>query len=242
MSRGICSEQRASAAGWRGMSRSQRLAGELYHVVAAIAAMSVRARGPINNNPPLASMAQSLRFDKWIRTLFAVRRPPIAKVLFMFQYNLKSLLGAMLAVCILTWLFFVLPGEIGFIFLLCGMLIMPSAVLAGILYFRGYPQAFAIGCVPPLLLLGLFILVEGPPRFRFGGGNDLEEKLAISICFLVVMAAGAASAGVRRLAVWAQPETAPSKTFPGLPLDVGRPSEGRRSAAATTTHPLNAEP
>lgn len=159
----------------------------------------------------------------------------------MFQYNLKSLLGAMLAACILSWLFFVLPGEVGFILLLCGMLIIPSAVLAGILYFRGYPQAFAIGCVPPLLLLGLFLLLEGPPMFRFRGGNDLEEKLAISIYFLVVLAAGAASAGVRWLAVWSQPMEQ-AKTFPGLPVDVGRPSDMRRSATAPTTHPLNPEP
>jgi hypothetical protein len=160
----------------------------------------------------------------------------------MFQYNLKSLLGAMLAACILSWLFFVLPGEIGFIFLLCGALIVPSTVLAGVLYFRGYPQAFAIGCVPPLLLLGLFIFAEGPPMFLFRGGNDLEERLIMLIYFLVVLAAGAASAGVRRLAMWAQPETAQSKTFPGLPLDVGRSSEARRSAATTITHPLNPEP
>ena len=160
----------------------------------------------------------------------------------MFQYNLKSLLGAMLAACILSWLFFVLPGEIGFILLLCGMLIVPSAVLAGVLYFRGYPQAFAVGCVPPLLLLGLFLFAEGPRMFRLGMGNDLAEKLAISICLLVVLAAGAASAGVRWLAVWSQPTTAQSKTFPGLPLDVGRSSEARHGAATTTTHPLNPEP
>ena len=160
----------------------------------------------------------------------------------MFQYNLKSLLGVMLAACILSWLFFVLPGEIGFILLLCGLLIVPSAVLAGILYFRGYPQAFAIGCVPPLLLLGLFLFAEGPRMFRFGGGNDFEEKLVISICFLVVLAAGAASAGVRWLAIWSQPATAQSKTFPGLPLDVSRPGSERTSTSGASFHPRNPEP
>ena len=155
----------------------------------------------------------------------------------MFQYNLKSLLAVMLAVCILTWLFFVLPSEIGFVSLMCGMLIVPSAVLAGILYFRGYPQAFAIGCVPPLLLVGLFLFAEGPRMFRLGG-NDLEEKLAIVICFLIIMAAGAASAGVRRLAIWSQPETAQSKSFPGLPLDLGGPSD-ERGAVSSAPRPLN---
>jgi hypothetical protein len=158
----------------------------------------------------------------------------------MFQYNLKTLLAVMLAVCILTWLFFVLPSEIGFVFLLCGMLIVPSTVLAGILYFRGYTQAFAIGCVPPLLLLGLFLFAEGPRMLRLGG-NDLEEKLAISICFLIILSAGAASAGVRRLAIWSQPATAQSKTFPGLPLDVGRATSEPASTARAVSHPLNPE-
>jgi hypothetical protein len=134
----------------------------------------------------------------------------------MFQYKLKTLMLVMLGVCVFTWLFFVLPGEIGFIVLLCGMLIVPSAVIAGILYFRGYPQAFAIGCVPPLLLLGLFLLAEGPRMFRFGPGDDLEEKLTIVICLAVVLAAGAASAGVRWLAVWSQQPQIETKMLPGL--------------------------
>jgi hypothetical protein len=159
----------------------------------------------------------------------------------MFQYNLKSLLTVMLAVCVLTWLLFVLPGEIGVVLLTCLFVMLPSAVIAGILYFRGYPQAFAIGCVPPLLIIGCVFLLEGPP-WRFGPGDTVEMKIAILVCNLLVCGGGAAAAGVRRLAVWSQPATDQVRTFPGLPLDVGRPSEVRRSAAATSTHPLNPEP
>ncbi len=182
-------------------------------------------------------MAQSLRFDKWFRAGFhpwlpAGRAGP--QSLRMFQYNLKTLLLVMLGACILTWLFFVLPGEIGFIVLLCGMLIVPSAVLAGILYFRGYPQAFSIGCVPPLLLLGLFMTFEGPRMFRYGPGDDLEDKLAILVCLLVVLAAGAASAGVRWLAVWSQQPAIQTKTFPGMSIE--------RAPATTTPRALNPEP
>ncbi len=148
----------------------------------------------------------------------------------MFQYNLKTLLLVMLVACILTWLFFVLPGEVGFIVMLCGMLLVPSTVLAGILYFRGYPQAFAIGCVPPMLLLWLFILLEGPRMFRFGPGDDLEDKLALLICLLVVIAAGAASAGVRWLAVRSQQTPLPAKTFPGLPIDRAQPAAAPRAS------------
>lgn len=154
----------------------------------------------------------------------------------MFQYNLRTLMLVMLGVCIFTWLFFVLPGEIGFLFLLCGMLIVPSAVIAGILYFRGYPQAFAIGCVPPLLLLGLFVLAEGPRMFRFGG-DDLEEKLAVVVCLAVVLAAGATSAGVRWLAVWSRQPQIETKTFPGL----SRERPATTSADGISYKGLNAE-
>lgn len=153
----------------------------------------------------------------------------------MFQYNLKTLMLVMLGVCIFTWLFFVLPGEIGLLFLLCGMLTVPSAVIAGILYFRGYPQAFAIGCVPPLLLLGLFVLNEGPRMFRLGG--DLEGKVAVVVCFAIVLAAGATSAGVRWLAVWSRQPQIETKTFPGLTRE--RPAT--TSADGISYKGLNAE-
>jgi hypothetical protein len=134
----------------------------------------------------------------------------------MFQYNLKTLLLVMLGVCVLTWFFFVLPGEISAIVLVCLMVIVPSAVVAGLLYFRGYPQAFAIGCVPPILLVSVFLFFEGPRRWRFGPGDDLEGKIAMLICLIVIMAAGATSAGVRWLAVWSQQPGIETKTFPGL--------------------------
>ena len=148
----------------------------------------------------------------------------------MFQYNIRTLMLVMLGVCIFTWLFFVLPGEIGMIVLMCGMMVVPSAVLAGILYFRGYPQAFAIGCVPPLLLYGMFLVFEGPGPFRLG--DDLEDKLFIVVCLLVVMVAGAASAGIRWLAVWSQLPAPQPKTFPGIPIEAPR----------ATPRPMNPEP
>jgi hypothetical protein len=142
----------------------------------------------------------------------------------MFQYNIRTLMLVMLAVCIFTWLFFVLPGEIGMMVLLGGMLIVPSAVLAGILYFRGYPQAFSIGCVPPVLLYGMFLFIEGPDMRWFRMGDDLEDKLFIVICLLIVMLAGGASAGVRWLAVWSQQPAIGTKTFPGLQIEGPRPA------------------
>ena len=142
----------------------------------------------------------------------------------MFQYNLKTLLLAMLAVCILTWFFFVLPDEISVVMLMGVLLVIPSAVLAGVLYFRGYPQAFAIGCVPPQLVLGVMTLFEGPPLWRLGPRNSIEVKIVFLVYLLVIVAAGAVSAGVRWLAVWSQQPSIQTKSFPGLASHVGQPT------------------
>ena len=162
----------------------------------------------------------------------------------MFQYNLKSLLLAMLAAAVLTWFLFVLPSEIGVVLVACVFLVIPSAVLAGILYFRGYPQAFCIGCVPPLLILGLVMLFDGPP-WRYGPNNAVQIKITLLVSQLVIIGGGTAAAGVRRLAIWSQQSGAQAKTFPGLPLDMGRPPPNAGgSAGASPSRPatLNPEP
>jgi len=143
----------------------------------------------------------------------------------MFQYNLRSLLLVMFGVCLLTWLLFVLPGEIGVVILVCGSMVVPSAVVAGILYFRGYPQAFAIGCVPPVLLIGGILLFEGPP-WRYGPSDTIQMKIMVLVSLLVIFAGGAASAGIRRLAVWSQRQAAEVNPFASRPAS----SQGSQSA------------
>jgi hypothetical protein len=140
----------------------------------------------------------------------------------MFQYKLKTLMLVMLGVCVFTWLFFVLPGEVGAIVLMCLMMIVPSSVLAGVLYFRGYPQAFAIGCVPPMLIIGTTMFFDGLDILQSRRGDDWEGKLVLLIWMMVILAAGAASAGVRWLAVWSRQPGIETKTFPGLSLEPPR--------------------
>ena len=167
----------------------------------------------------------------------------------MFQYNLKTLLLVMLAACLLTWLFFVLPGEVGVVVLMCLLAVVPSAVVAGILYFRGVPQAFAIGCVPPLVLISCLFLFAGGP-WRFGPSDTIEMKLMVLIFLLITLGGGAASAGVRWLAAWSRQPQVETKTFAGLPLDLGptiRPVDAplaappSRQRLSTATN-LNPEP
>ena len=152
----------------------------------------------------------------------------------MFQYNLKTLLLVMLAACLLTWLFFVLPGEIGVAILMCLLAIVPSAVIAGILYFRGVPQAFAIGCVPPMLFIGCLFLFDGAP-WRYGPNDALSLKLMILVWLLITLGGGAASAGIRWLAAWSLQPQIETKTFPGLPIDLGS-SRRQDPVTATSRH------
>jgi hypothetical protein len=162
----------------------------------------------------------------------------------MFQYNLKSLLLVMLAVCVLTWLFFVLPGEVGIAVLLCLLALVPSAVIAGILYFRGIPQAFAIGCVPPALLVACMMVLDGAP-WRFN--DSIQVKIVVLVCLLVILGGGGASAGIRWLAAWSRQPLIQTKTFPGLPPDLGpaaQPGGGSAGAGASrlaSSRSLNAE-
>ncbi|MCI0357292.1 MAG: hypothetical protein L0211_02260 [Planctomycetaceae bacterium] len=154
----------------------------------------------------------------------------------MFQYNLRTLLLVMLAACLLTWLFFVLPGEVGVAVLMCLFAVVPSAVIAGILYFRGIPQAFAIGCVPPLMIFTCLLVFDGPP-WRFGPSASFEVKFMILVCLLVVAGGGAASASVRWLAAWSRQPQLETKSFPGLPLDLGQPASTAHGSAAVSSTP-----
>jgi hypothetical protein len=63
----------------------------------------------------------------------------------MLQFRLRTLFILTAAVALLAWMFFAPPQWLGMlaIYLLCCLL--PAAIVAGIIYHRGYWQAFFIG-------------------------------------------------------------------------------------------------
>lgn len=79
----------------------------------------------------------------------------------MLQYNLRALFVATLLVAIATWVLFVLPGEIGGIVMMTLFIIAGSALVAGTIYFRGYSQAFCIGCLTSHAVI-ILSLIRGP--------------------------------------------------------------------------------
>jgi len=136
----------------------------------------------------------------------------------MLQYNLRALFAATIIVAVVTWVLFVLPGEIGGIVMLITFMVAGSALVAGTVYFRGYSQAFCIGCLSSYALV-LVALFSGP--WRFGSLNgDIEFKIALSLCMVIVLVSGAVAMGMRYLALRSAPAAAsgPVKQLSGLQM------------------------
>jgi hypothetical protein len=166
----------------------------------------------------------------------------------MLQFNLQSLFGLTIGAAVLTWILFVLPGVIGNIFLLSIMVIGTSALIAGVIYFRGYWQAFCIGALPPQVLMVTTVFF-GISYLRYGPPEDFEFKVILAICLTVTFLSGLAAAGVRYLAT--RPAVAtPSGPrhavkFPGVSPTGENPfsaSDATPQSSTTLTSPLNPEP
>jgi len=162
----------------------------------------------------------------------------------MLQFNLRSLFGLTVAVAVLTWILFVLPGAIGNIVLLAAMVVLTSALVAGIVYFRAYWQAFCIGALPPQVMMFTSLFYGSflrPPA-------DFEFKLALGIFLTVTLLGGLAAAGVRYLATRPTISEPPApvryaKKFPGVPEPGESPFGNSDSAPQpTATVPSTPDP
>ena len=148
----------------------------------------------------------------------------------MLQYNLRTLLLAMFVVCLATWVLAVVPGFFGGVILACGLLVVPAYVVSGIVYFRGYNQAFCIGAVPTQLIMLILVVpyLAGMP-WRYPGRSvsvveaDLVMKAMLVGALVVIFVSGLIGVLVSYLArqgdgpTSVQPVRQPKKQFPGLP-------------------------
>ena len=119
----------------------------------------------------------------------------------MWQFSLRSLLLAMLAVCVLTWLTFVLEPEISGMILISIHFLVPALTISGIFYLPGAHRAFFIGVAPLavvcILFGGVWILDDGFRNF-FGsrGRSDLDDLLLVSLPLGAMFASGWIAVGV----------------------------------------------
>jgi hypothetical protein len=73
----------------------------------------------------------------------------------MLQYSLRTLLLLTATVAVLCWLLFVVPSPFSEYVLSLFVAVVPGMVVAGVVYFRGYRQAFCIAAAPSIVAAAL---------------------------------------------------------------------------------------
>ena len=127
----------------------------------------------------------------------------------MFQYGLRTLLVVMLLASLVVWALFVLPSPAS-TFVLDGLLTVATAmIVAGIVYFRGYQQAFCVGAAPAQLhhLFGFLSLWRAPlwmwisPASAQPDDADWNMKVNFACAIAFMFLAGVAGMSIRFFAV-----------------------------------------
>jgi hypothetical protein len=94
----------------------------------------------------------------------------------MLQFRLRTLFIVTTVTALLAWILFVPPGWMGMVVLYLIYTFLPAATIAGIVYHRGYRQAFFIGAAPWVAIVSWTFLARAPffeiwPRL----GNSPDE-------------------------------------------------------------------
>ena len=116
------------------------------------------------------------------------------------QFSLKALMIAMAVISVLCCIFFTLPDWVGGIFLLIVLLLAMPAALALLIYGRGKSRAFAVGTMPPLVIIFSYFTGIGGrhmPLFDLGPGSSFEAKVLFSIVMIIIVASGFIGQAVR---------------------------------------------
>ena len=124
----------------------------------------------------------------------------------MLQYKLRTLLIVMLIAAVASWVLFVLPDPAGVLVLGGVLALIPGAIVAGIVYFPGYRQAFCIGAAPVqvifLMTSAFWFYVPhliSPFQSPFNFPWDDESYLVMKFCMLTCLGLTAVAGG---LAIW----------------------------------------
>lgn len=142
----------------------------------------------------------------------------------MFQFSIRSLLVATAVVAVIVWVLFVPPHVVGALVMSLLCLLLPPAILAGLIYQRGYWRAFFVGAAPWTVVLCWWIsylLVDAGNEwidlFLMDADDALEVKLVAGPPLAIVLASGLAAVAVR----WWSNRRAPHST--ATPPDTSPP-------------------
>lgn len=129
----------------------------------------------------------------------------------MLQFRLRTLFIATTASAVLFGVYFAPPQWLGLCVIYLVYLLLPAATVSGIVFHRGYPQAFFIGLAPWIVVISFWMMamqiswVPNPwPFDEFSLANSDEvvaRKLYLAIPLVIAMASGLVSVGVRWWAV-----------------------------------------
>ena len=135
------------------------------------------------------------------------------------RFSLKTLMAATTVTAVLCAVFFALPGWLALAIMGFFGAFAPPAVLAAIVYGRGYGRAFAIGCIAaggcvPLLYMYASLLAVGilgdwsATSISFDDETALAARVTFGVFFIFIGLSGLTSMGVRWLSIkMAEPET-----------------------------------
>jgi hypothetical protein len=123
----------------------------------------------------------------------------------MLQFKLRTLFIATTASAALLWAFYAPPQWLGLIAIYLFYFLLPAVAVAGIVFHRGYRQAFFIGMAPWIAIVSFWLNWSWQPNFwpPFGEAWNLDpdqvvyDKLVLVIPLAVAVASGLVAVGIR---------------------------------------------
>jgi hypothetical protein len=132
----------------------------------------------------------------------------------MLQFRLRTLFIATTAVAVLAWALFAPPQWLGLWAIYLVYMLVPSAVVAGIVFQRGYWQAFFVGMAPSVVLVFFWIISNVFPSYPPWPLNEspwtadpdqlLVDKVLHTLALGLAVASGLVGVGIRWWALHVQ--------------------------------------
>src|SRR6476660_3640608 len=133
----------------------------------------------------------------------------------MLHFRLRTLFIATAVTAALVWIFYVPPQWLGLLAIYLIYALLPAAIVAGIVFHRGYWQAFFVGMAPWAVLVIFCYTVQAFPfvavSWPFIGdlwSSDPEQlfvdKALLAASIMLEIASGLVGIGIRWWAIKAQ--------------------------------------
>lgn len=130
----------------------------------------------------------------------------------MLQFRLRTLFIATAVTAALVWIFYVPPQWLGLLAIYLIYALLPAVIVAGIVFHRGYWQAFFVGMAPWALLVIFWHTVQAFPfvalSWPFNGdlwSTDPEQlfvdKAVLAASIMLGIASGLVGVGIRWWAI-----------------------------------------